>query len=366
MNLDTVGNLPEAFPANGSLYISTPFARVETAIREFLSGARMPFEEPYTRVFAVELAAASLATLSATLGNSLTDIELRDTKCCVFADGDYPSLSNLMQTESLRTLVDRVQGQWLVDVLREERLITHFQPIVVANQTDQVFAYECLVRALMADGQLVMPNRLFSVARANRLLPTLDRAARRAAIAAVARLDLRTRVFINLNPRSFDDPQDFLEATIQAANEAGISTDSFVFEVVESEESLDSERLLSILGCMREAGFKVALDDLGAGYSSLNLLTRLKPDFIKLDVGLMRHVDRDPYKGTVAAKLLELARHLGVRTVVEGIETAGEWRWAKSHGADFVQGFFIAAPDLEPPRPAALPTVNGWWRAANL
>jgi EAL domain-containing protein (putative c-di-GMP-specific phosphodiesterase class I) len=81
------------------------------------------------------------------------------------------------------------------------------------------------------------------------------------------------------------------------------------------------------------------------------LLVRVKPDFMKLDMGLIRDVDRDRYKGHVAAKLLELARELNARTVVEGVETVGEWQWAREHGADFAQGYLFAPPAEKPPRP---------------
>ena len=129
-----------------------------------------------------------------------------------------------------------------------------------------------------------------------------------------------------------------------------------MFEVVESEKIEDPDELLSILNCYRQAGFRVVLDDLGAGYSSLNLLARLQPDFIKIDIELIRNVDRDPYKSRVAAKLLELAKELHVATVVEGVETPGQWRWAKDHGADLAQGFLFARPAASPPPSSWYPT----------
>jgi EAL domain-containing protein (putative c-di-GMP-specific phosphodiesterase class I) len=126
-----------------------------------------------------------------------------------------------------------------------------------------------------------------------------------------------------------------------------------VFEVVESEDVPDTAHLLAILEEYRGAGFAVALDDVGAGYSSLNLLAKLKPDYLKIDMGLIRGVDRDAYKAQVAGKVLEMARALGVLTVVEGVETAGERDWAVAHGADFLQGYLFAKPSAEPPLPRA-------------
>ena len=74
---------------------------------------------------------------------------------------------------------------------------------------------------------------------------------------------------------------------------------------------------------------------MGSGYSSLNMIHRLKPDFIKLDMQLMRDVDSDPYKALVVQKVLEMAQGLQVETIAEGVETEGELLWAREHGAPF-------------------------------
>jgi EAL domain-containing protein (putative c-di-GMP-specific phosphodiesterase class I) len=95
----------------------------------------------------------------------------------------------------------------------------------------------------------------------------------------------------------------------------------------------------------------IALDDLGAGFSSLNLIHQLRPDFIKLDMDLVRNVHQDPYKAVITEKLLEIAQSLNIRTIAEGIECQEELTWVRTHGATFVQGYLIA-------KPAALPVIT--------
>ncbi len=138
---------------------------------------------------------------------------------------------------------------------------------------------------------------------------------------------------MNFNPRFLEDPPDSWAQTLAAAISSGIDPSRFVFEVIESDEIKDLTRLLDILDSCREAGCRVALDDLGTGYNSLQLMSHVRPDFVKLDMELIRDVDRDAYKSCVAGKILELARELDVYTVVEGVETqgrvgmvAGAWR----------------------------------------
>lgn len=91
-----------------------------------------------------------------------------------------------------------------------------------------------------------------------------------------------------------------------------------------------------------------------AGYSSLNLIHLLKPDVLKLDMELVRNVDRDPYKARIAANLLNVATSLGIDALAEGIETEEELAWVREHGATYVQGYLIARPSATPRQGAAV------------
>ena len=98
-----------------------------------------------------------------------------------------------------------------------------------------------------------------------------------------------------------------------AIKRSGLSPDQVVFEVTESAEVKDAKHLPNILDFYRKSGFRVALDDLGVGVTSLNLLRTLRPDFAKLDVDLVREVDRDPYRAVNVSKLLEIEGPRGGR-----------------------------------------------------
>jgi len=221
----------------------------------------------------------------------------------------------------------------------------------------EVFAYEALLRGRETDGALISPGAILRAARDANVIFQTDRAARIASIGAVVAKHVETNVFINFTPNSVYDPAFCLRSTVSAVEAAGLPPSRFVFEVTESDEVRDVDHLLGVLSFYRRSGFRVALDDLGAGYSSLNLLARLRPDFVKLDMELIRGIDQDPYKAVVVEKLLDLAREVGAVSVVEGVETEGEWRWAAAHGADLAQGFLCARPGAIPPRPFQGTTV---------
>jgi EAL domain-containing protein (putative c-di-GMP-specific phosphodiesterase class I) len=228
-----------------------------------------------------------------------------------------------------------------------------FQPLVAAGGDNALYAYECLMRGRDENG-VVFPNQMLEVANGADMLFQLDLAARRAAIEQAARHRIQSRLFINFTPTAIYDPKFCLRSTVAAVDAAGLTNDRIVFEVVESEQVADSRHLRNVLDYYRTHGFGVALDDLGSGYSSLNMLHELRPDFVKLDMGLIRGIDQDPYKALIAQKLLEVAQGLGIRTVAEGVETQGEFGWLRAHGADFVQGYLFAKPAEVPPLPKVL------------
>lgn len=109
------------------------------------------------------------------------------------------------------------------------------------------------------------------------------------------------------------------------------------------------KHLQRIVDFYREEGFQVALDDVGSGYSSLNILAQLQPDFVKLDIGLVRDVDHDKTKAIVARKLIETVQEMELATIAEGIERVEELDWLREVGADFAQGYLFARPNLPPP-----------------
>lgn len=346
--------LPASLAEEGTLFIAPPLSHTQGSLRRFLREASVPYSEPAASILAIPLVPGRLRMLGEGLGGVLSQAELRDARSLVLADGAGLSIADIAAMQPLSMLVAKIQGDWLLETLREDRLTSHFQPIVSCRAPGEVFAYECLLRGLTGDGGFVAPGTMYEAARASDLLFQLDRAARLTAIRTAIEHGLDTSgtsLFINFNPTSIYDPSFCLRTTIAAIEAAAFRRDQIVFEVVESDQIDDVKFLLRIMDFYRGAGFRVALDDLGSGYGSLNLLSQLKPDFVKLDMRLIRDVDRDPYKAEITRKLLEMARDLGIATVVERIETRGEWEWARDHGADYAQGYLFARPASPPPHP---------------
>lgn len=283
------------------------------------------------------------------LGERLSQNECDETRILLLWEGQNPELSSFLMADRLSTLLKRSRARWLVDVLATNALVTHFQPIVHSADPGQVFGYEALTRGIAADGNLIPPVALYEAAVTANLLYHLDRSARIGAIRAAAQYGIASTTFINFTPSSIYTPEFCLRSTIGAINRTTLTPDRIVFEVVETEQIQDMDHLEGILGTYRDKGFGIALDDLGAGFASLKLLHSLRPDFVKLDISLVRGVDADGYPATIASKLLETAASLGVRSIAEGVETDAEWRWLTENGATFQQGFLFARPATPPP-----------------
>jgi len=348
--------LPEQIQGPGRLFLWFPighsFGKVTAGISALLPRAEPRAE---SRCMVVPTDSGELGHVLHQVAGLLTSEELRGTRV-LFKEGvaepefaDFPKVSPLDQFLFLG------EAGWLVEMLAEQRLVSHFQPIVHARDTRNVFAFEALMRGVDREGKLVSPLRIMEMARKAELLYQVDLAARTTAIRESVKHGLHSPIFINFTPTAIYDPSFCLRTTVQAVREAGLTPADVVFEVIESDQVADVKHLLNIITYYRERGFRVALDDLGSGYSSLNLIHQLKPDIVKLDMELIRNVHLDTYKAAITEKLLQLAQQIGVQTIAEGIETVEELRWVRERGVDFVQGYLIAKPAAPPVRePPAL------------
>jgi len=335
--------------AAGILYLWFPDAGLRASGLRLLRAGRRKLELSAACV-RVALGPGELDGCLLELGAGISPPDTRRTRALFLAGDQAPSLDDFGRMASLHELHVLAQTGWLIDQLEHGRITSHFHPIVHACDTSRIFAHEALLRGTGPDGGPLEPLVILRLAREAGLMAELDLAACRSAIREAALLDADGTVFINFSPGMMEDAEDCLRATVAAIDAAGLEHDRFVFEVIEADRIEDAAQLKRVLDSYRRDGFRVALDDLGAGWSTLTLVHRLRPDFIKLDRELIRAVHRDPVKDLIASKLLEIGRGLGIRTIVEGVEHRAELQWARARGADFVQGFLIARPAPGPSR----------------
>jgi EAL domain-containing protein (putative c-di-GMP-specific phosphodiesterase class I) len=333
--------------AGGTLYLWLPDELLREKAGQVLreTGRRPVFCASCARI---PLSSGELDACVLDLGAGVSEAEARRARALFVPGTELPSLDDFGRIVSLHELHVAAQTGWLLEEFEEGRITSHFQRIVHVGDTSRVFAHEALLRGRGRNGEPLEPLSILQRAREAGLLQQLDLAACRCAIREAAHLDASVTVFINFSPAMMNDAESCLRTTIAAIDAAGLAPERFVFEVIEADRIEDAEQLKSILDCYRRDGFRVALDDLGAGWSTLNLVHRLRPDFIKLDRDLIREVHEDRVKDLIASKLLEIGHGLGIQTIVEGVEKPQELQWARDRGADFVQGYLIARPGPSP------------------
>lgn len=294
----------------------------------------------------VPLGDADLPELAVGLGAGLGRDEKIAIRALVMPAGVEPGYRDFGRVMTLLRLLALSSASWLIEMLGQMRLTAHFQSIVHANLPERRFAREGLLRGLDRNGALYAPGGMFQVASDADLLVQLDLAARRTVIGEVARHGLTgERTFFNIMPASIYDPVTSLRSTVDTIDEAGIPRENIIFEIAQPGRTEDRGRLRDILEFCREEGFGVALDGIGLGASDLELMARLRPDYIKLAIEVVRDVDRDDYHAAITGRLLEVAGELGIRSIAVGVETLGELDWLREHGADYIQGYLIDRPE---------------------
>lgn len=291
----------------------------------------------------IRLTRSDMETFLTDANGALSHEEAEHCRALLLEKDKEPAISDYMSTRTLRWLIAAVKGQWLVTMLEKDRLFSMLQPIF--RPDGSIFGFEALLRGREENGDIVSAGSLFTVAADTQLMFTLDLTARRQAIMAFARRRMTgVKLFVNFNPSSIYDPAYCLRTTQTFVREMGLNPADIVFEVTETTEVKDQAHLRGILAFYRQSGFRVALDDIGAGFSGLNMLQELRPDYVKIDMALIRNIDQDHYKQSIVRHLVGIANDTGARIVAEGIETEAERAWVTAAGVDLMQGYLLGRP----------------------
>jgi EAL domain-containing protein (putative c-di-GMP-specific phosphodiesterase class I) len=235
-------------------------------------------------------------------------------------------------------------------LLTESSIKSVYQPIMRLGD-GRVFGYEALTRC--PEGSLFDgPLSLFQFAEKHNQAFVLDRLAREKAIRHCPDLGLMQKIFINVTMGIINDPHFVSGQTVRWLTERGLYPGQVVFELTERSSIDDFEAAKKILAHYRSQGYEIAIDDAGAGYSSLQSIVELSPDYIKVDRSLVRMADKDEMKKHMLRTFVRFAKKMNIRTIAEGIERPEELRLLRAMGFDFGQGYLLG-------RPSEIPTSVG-------
>ncbi|AFM40690.1 diguanylate cyclase (GGDEF) domain-containing protein [Desulfosporosinus acidiphilus SJ4] len=228
----------------------------------------------------------------------------------------------------------------------EKYIKTAFQPII-ETRNGEIFGFEALTR-IPESTCFNNISDLFPFAEKIGQLYPIETLCRRQAIKAYpdVRQD-KELLFLNINPQILLDPEFASGQTRKMLNEKGIAPSQVVLEITERSAIENYAIFREALDHYRGQGYLIALDDLGAGYSSLQSVAELHPDFLKVDRSLISGVHADPTKWALLETFVTFSKRIGCSIIAEGVETDEEMRTVVQLGVDYVQGFFAAKPDFK-------------------
>jgi len=253
----------------------------------------------------------------------------------------------------LAELFGEIEGVSVPDYILHRHFTIYLQPIVSSN--GEVAGYEFLTRP-MPEQAPFRPAALFETARKIGQHSFLDREARRTAIRmGAAQLSPGIKRFVNFLPSSLHRPETCLKCTFDAIRETGTDPGDCVFEVMESEP-LDDPKLPAVFDAYRREGVRLALDDVGTGFATLDVVEKLRPDYVKMDRRWVNRCDQDADKQRYITRLLDrVSRFHGV-VLAEGVERPEEWDFLKQAGIPLFQGYLFGRAS---PVPIKTPATIG-------
>lgn len=221
-----------------------------------------------------------------------------------------------------------------------------FQPILQVTSRE-IFGFEALSR-IVGTTSFTNIADLFPFAEKIGQLYPVETICRRMAIATAPKvLKAKELLFLNINPQVLADPDFASGQTQKLLREVGLSPSNVVLEITEQSAIADFGTFRHALAHYRNQGYLIALDDVGAGYSSLQSIAELHPDFLKIDRSLIQGVNSDPVKWALLETFVNFSKRIGCRILAEGVETEEEMNAVVQLGVDYVQGYFVARPGFE-------------------
>ena len=234
----------------------------------------------------------------------------------------------------------------MFNAVREGEFLLHFQPIVDARSR-QIQGFETLMRWKHPTLGMVPPARFIPIAEANGLINLLGAWALKSACVQLRQFEDAARrplyISVNISPRQFRSDQ-FLDILDDALAFSGMGGDRLVLEITEGTLMVDPAHAETILTRMAQRKARIAIDDFGTGYSSLAYLKRFPISVLKVDRAFIKDLPTSQKDGAICGAVLDLARHLKLAVVAEGVETEDQFSFLDQRGCQYVQGYLTGRP----------------------
>ncbi len=233
-------------------------------------------------------------------------------------------------------------------IISNKQIKTFFQPII-SLRDGSVLGHEALSR-ITCESEIKNPDMLFTVAGEYNRLWELELLCRTTALEAAFKFMVppySKKLFINVNPHTMHDESFKKGFTKSFLEQYDITPNNVIFEITERNVITDMNGFRATIDHYKGQDYKIAIDDAGAGYSGLNLISDVNPNYIKLDMKLIRGVDSDSLKYALVKGMVEFSKVSNIFLIAEGIETYEELDTLVNLGVQYGQGYLIQKPDAE-------------------
>jgi diguanylate cyclase (GGDEF)-like protein len=234
----------------------------------------------------------------------------------------------------------------MFQAVREGEFLLYYQPIV-SSRTRRIEGFETLMRWKHPTLGMVPPVRFIPIAETNGLINMLGAWALKSALVQLRQFEEIAKrelyISVNISPRQFRNDR-FLSVLDDALAYAGTPGDKLVLEITEGTLMVDPVHAESILGKMAERRARIAIDDFGTGYSSLAYLKRFPISVLKIDRAFIKDLPESSKDAAICNAVLDLAKHLDLSVVAEGVETEDQLAYVETRGCDYVQGYLTGKP----------------------
>lgn len=227
-------------------------------------------------------------------------------------------------------------------ILKHNKINVLFQPII-SLRDGSILGYESLSRGPI-DSFFYSPLNLFEYAEKIGKLWELEYLCRKNIINHSNIIDCKYKLFLNISPNIINDSRFTQGFTKKYLDLNNINPERIVFEITENIAIEDMSEFRNVIENYRIQNYEIAIDDAGAGYSGLNLISDINPNYIKLDMKLIRDIDKDFIKQSLIKSMVEYATLTNTKLIAEGIETKGELIKLIELGINYGQGFYIQKP----------------------
>jgi EAL domain-containing protein (putative c-di-GMP-specific phosphodiesterase class I) len=230
--------------------------------------------------------------------------------------------------------------------VREGEFLLYYQPIVGAA-TRRIEGFETLMRWKHPTLGMVPPARFIPIAEANGLINLLGAWALKAACVQIRQFSevagRELYISVNISPRQFRNDK-FLDVLDDALDFSGTSGSQLVLEITEGTLMVDPAHAEAILGKMAARHARIAIDDFGTGYSSLAYLKRFPISVLKVDRAFIKDLPGSAKDAAITNAVIDLARHMDLSVVAEGVETEEQLAWLAQRGCQYIQGYLTGKP----------------------